>query len=268
MKNNGFKIDLPQQAIDHYNHKADELLFQLEILKPASSPDTISSSNSHLYTQTVEAKDIANLSISSIDGFGDMKSKYFHTAKGQVGLDGNNYEECRKIIEELSWKNGIKEIVSYDYIHACIFEWFSKKYTGEIKQSTQFLSYLATSLDEVIKEYKIAIPISFLSIEKGFNIGKIEFDFFKENLFDEYEENFINNATNENEIKMMKQAIINLRKKYQGKVSANITLIAEQNKAIEIAKEETENSLTILKIFLHLHFYQNSQVLLVEWVKL
>lgn len=249
MTDNGYYINLPQQAINYYNQKADELLLKLEPFKEASSPDIIPSSKSHLYSQTIDAKDIDNLSISTIDGLGNIKSEYFDTSKGQVGLSEKNYEECRKIVEELSRKKGLRDRVSYEFVHDTIFTWFSEKYSGHIKQDIQFLSYLSEKMSEVIDEYKIAIPISFLTIQNPFRIGKIVIDFLRNSLFDEYEKKSLESAKDENEMDKIKQGILKIRKKYQGKACATITLKAEKNKAIEIAKIETDNSLSVLQFF-------------------
>lgn len=249
MKNNGVKIDLPQQAIDHYNQKANELLLKLESLKPASPPDKISSSSSHLYTQTFEAKDIKNISISTVDGFGTIHSNYFETSDGQMGLSGDSYAECKKIVEDLSKKKELNNLVSYEFIHGSLFDWFRDRYKGQIDQDISFLTNLFNKLNKVIQEYKIAIPISFLSIDKPFNIGNIEFDFLREDIFNEYEEKALESVRDERDVNKIKQGIINIRRNYQGKVCAYSILTAEKNKAIEIAKVATENSLTILNFF-------------------
>ena len=113
----------------------------------------------------------------------------------------------------------------------------------------QISNNLFNKLNKVIQEYKIAIPISSLSIEKPFNIGNIEFDFLREDIFDEYEERALESVKDEKDVNKIKQGIINIRRNYQGKVCAYSILTAEKNKAIEIAKIEAENSLTILNFF-------------------
>ena len=243
------KIDLLQPAIDHYNQKADELLLKLEPFKPAPPRDNTSSSNSHLYTHTFETKDTLSISISTVDGFGTMHSNYFETSDGQMGLSGDSYAECKKIVEDLSKRKELNNIVSYEFIHDSLFDWFRDKYKGQIDQDISFLTNLFNELNKIIQEYKIAIPISSLSIEKPFKIGNIEFDFLREDIFDEYEERALESVKDKKDVNKIKQGIINIRRNYQGKVCAYSTLTAEKNKAIEIAKVATENSLTILNFF-------------------
>lgn len=244
-----FKINIPGQAIDYYNQKADELLLKLEPIKRGLSTGRTPSSTSHLYSQTIDAKDIKNLSISSVDGFGNVKSKYFDTSNGQVGLCNNNYDACRKIVEELSQKKGLCEIVSYEFLHDTIFRWFSEKYKGKIKQEIKFLHYLSEEIPGIISEYMVAFPISFMTIENPFKVGKVRIDILRKNIFDEYEKKSLESVNDENEINLIKNGIIKIRKKYQGKVCATIKVKAEKNKAIDTAKLEVENALTILKFF-------------------
>lgn len=249
MTNNDYQINLPQQAIDHYNQKANEILLKLEPFKEVSSPDNTPSSKSHYYSQTIDFRDITNLNISTVNGFWNKKSQYFETPKGQVGLCDKNYEDLETIVEELSRKKELRNIISYEFIHDTFFAWCSEKYLGVLSADIQFFDYLSEKMFDAINEYKISIPISYLTIEKSFKIGNIVFDFLRTDLFDKYEKKSLESAKDENEITSIKQGIIKIRKKYQGKVCATITLKAEKNKAIEIAKIKTDNSLSVLQFF-------------------
>jgi hypothetical protein len=247
--NGGHDINIPQQAIDYYNQKTDELLLKLEPFKISPARVNPQSSLSNKYSESIDAKDIESLSMSTMDGYGDRKSMYFEATIGQVGLCGSNYEKCRIIVNELSRKKGFREIISYDFIHDNIFRWFSMKYNGKILNEVNFIQFLTDEASKVIREYSIAIPISNLIIEKPFTVGNITFGYFKKDLFDKIEKKEVEKLKNIDDNKSFDQGMTNLRKKYQGRVTANISLKAEKNRAIEIAKKETDNALVILQLF-------------------
>lgn len=255
MSNNEFKINLPQQAIDHYNQKADELLLKLEPLKKVSTLANSHFTKSHLYSQTLYANDVKDLSMSSVDQIGNIRSKYFHTSSGQVGLSEIYYENCRILVEELSKKKGIKEKVNYDFIHDTIFNWFEENYNGRVEQDQKFLTYLSTNINDVIEDFKIAMPIPLLLIEKPFKIGNIEFGYLREKLFDEIEKNITKSTKSEDEMDSIKRWMIKIRKNYQSKGCAFFMIRAEKNKAIEIAVLECEKSLAILNFFSKAAFF-------------
>ncbi len=242
-------IDIPDQAINYYNQEVDDLLLELTPPKKSTSTESKISSKSHLYSKTISAKEIEDLTISSIDSFGNLKSKYFSTSKGQIGLDGDAFKKCYKIVRELSCKKGLRELVGHEFILECIIKWFSLQYTGKIKRDVNFLQFLSEKIPKVVKEYTIAIPVTHLFIEDSFTVGNITFDVYKEDLFDRIENYDLENMDDLKNKESFIQGMTIIRKKYQGKVFATIKLKAEKNRAIEIAKNEARNALAILNLF-------------------
>jgi hypothetical protein len=124
-----------------------------------------------------------------------------------------------------------------------MFKWIEDRYKGSVSQSKTFIDHLISSSENDIKEYKVSIPISFLFIQAPFIIGKVTFEFFAIDFFDELEAHLKTFNQNDNT-----EGFKKFRKKYQGVVFASTSIIAEQEKAVELAIQETEKALMVLRL--------------------
>jgi hypothetical protein len=209
----------------------------------------VESSASHQFiAANLTESDIINVSsIKNIDLLGQEKSRYFDTEQGMFGFSGENYERVLKLTNGLSKKRELRSILSEKYLIDAFFEWVEKCYKNEISISQDFINYLRQQADQVVKQIKISIPVLFLIIEESFRIGNITFEYYTRDFFDNCENRFKDNfegVTPETE-----EGLRRFRKDYQGKVFASISLRAEKDKCVEVAKKETDKALTILRFF-------------------
>ena len=235
-------MEINNKFIEYLNDKAKDFLF---LLKPITQNDRKTAavrtkrkfSSHYIPFINIDSNDILDFSISRIDFKGNVVSKSFDYNDKLIGFGQHDFLELRKFLEKISIRNEFRNKISYDFLLNSIFEWFRCNYTGKIDNKI-FYDYLRKKIDESVKKTRIAIPIENLSIESKFQIGDIEFDFFSKDFFKKWEEN-------SKDLKYVKD----LKKKYQGKVIASISIEAEQIKCLEIAKEKVENSLILLRIF-------------------
>ncbi len=235
-------MEINNKFIEYLNDKAKDFLFLLKPIaqndrKSASSQTKSKFSSHHIPSINIDSNDILDSSISRIDLEGNVVSKSFDYNDKLIGFEQHDFLELRKFLEKISIRNEFHDKISYEFLLNSIFKWFKCNYTGKIDNKI-FYDYLRKKINESVKKTRISIPIENLSIESKFKIGDIEFDFFSEDFFKKWEENSKNS-----------KYVKDLKKKYQGKVIASISIEAEQIKCLEIAKEKVENSLILLRIF-------------------
>lgn len=248
-KKKHLEIILPQEAIDYYNEKFDTKLFSLTSPK-SNNNEKEKSSIDHMHSQTIDSSDIHNLNLNETNAFGDKLSHFFTTKDNRlIGLDNAQYLETASFIKDLTKKKELRSVVSEQFIHEVAFNWFKEKYDGTISIDSKFCGYLIEKIKEEIKEYVIRCPIEFMSIEQPFNVGNVHFDFFTEKHIKDIENNSLRTKKNKTEKEAIKIYLENIRKKYQGKVYTLIRVRAEKNRAIEIAKNETEKAIMVLRFF-------------------
>ncbi len=238
-------ISLPQQAQDHFNKEADKFLLLLKPEPKKEDKRTAPLSLSHRPTQNIPDEFIIEFGIfGTIDGFGNQKSKYFHTDKGYVGLDEIDYAPLEHLAFQISDHNQVRQYLTKQYVIDTMFKWFENRYKGLIAQTTTFLDFLSMKAEADIKTYKIGIPLSFLAIQESFSLCNVVFDFYTKEYFDNLEKLIsIKNPTTAHE------QTDKLRNEYQGVVLANVTICGVQEKCLQMAVQETEKALLMLRFF-------------------
>ncbi|HHE37638.1 MAG TPA: hypothetical protein ENL20_03580 [Candidatus Cloacimonetes bacterium] len=239
-------FQLPKKAEEHFNKRAKEFLYKLRPVNLNSNNKIIlpKTSQSEEFAIQINKKDIINLrTTGQFDQFGNKIVSCFPSKQGYVGLDGNDLKEFLNFIETLSIRKELRDLLCYKFLQETTFKWFEKVYNGEIKSQNNYTDYLHSEIKLNVKERKISIPILHLSLEKSFIIGNIQFEVFSKKFFDLWEQSL--NKCKKDNSKMLTK----VRQNYQGVVFASLKAFADKNKCIEIAKQETERSLMILRIF-------------------
>ena len=245
------KSDLDPKTIDHFESKLNELLLEL---KPRRDRDITEpqeeSSLSHVFVRDGNPNEIISFSsLGSFDGLGNELSRYFMADTVAIGLEGDEYVRFRQLMERLYEKANINSIMSLRFLKNSAFEWFEKQYKGQISRQLGFIEFLTQAMQTSKQTYKISIPISFLAIQEPFTVGNVVFEYYKKEFFDEYlshaQEAARRSATfDERDFRIGEEKF---RKKYQGLVFASLQVAAEKTKAIEIATDEAEKALMVLR---------------------
>ncbi len=245
---------LHEKAVEALNQRAEELLLKLTVRPVVPEPPRKKVENSlrHLHMITLTEKDISNLNVisGSVDGLGRRKSYEFFLNSEWVGLYGEDYLLFWKEVERLTARPEFREIATEECIEKLWFQWFQERY--KIKDGDPFYPFFANALAQEIVPLKIAIPIEHFAIQSPFNIGRIRFEYLKKEDLDQFSAFLapqIDNGTT------LENIVTDMRKRYQGKVLATITVTAEREKGIEIAYRETEVSLSVLRLFSHSVYY-------------
>jgi hypothetical protein len=180
----------------------------------------------------------------AIDGFGVATSKFFPTDQGPVGLVDAEYVAFEKLTEQIANRNEVRSYLSPRFVSETFFKWFEGRYKGKIPILDTFVDYLCRRAEEEIKEIKVAIPLSYVVIERPFILGKVRFEYYTAEFFDKFE-----SAVNEKNPGVDPKGMKDIRSEYQGVVFATMSICAEQYRCVEIASEETERALTLLRLF-------------------
>lgn len=244
-------IELDPRAIEYFDEKARAMLLLLKPAPEEKRSKEIETASSHAFIETITEKEIINMNLGTVNRFGRQTSRFFIHNNKAIGLRECDYQQFDELIENLYKRKEINRLLSKTYIENILFNWFEKKYKGELGDSITFLSYLKDESEKRIKETKVSIPISFLDIQKPFMIGNVRFEYFTKDFFDEFIKEISEKAKqqpNYNEIQF-NEGYRDMRRKYQGKVFSSIAVNAEEEKCLEIAMQETEKSLTILRFF-------------------
>lgn len=240
-----------KKAIEYFNKEAGEILKLLSPYKEQRIPGRPPKSVSHQITASIDEKEIEPRVKSLVDIEGKEISRYFFIKPGYwIGLDLINYKKFEKLINQLCKRKNIGRVISEKALKSISFSWLKERHCKSINESTTFIQYFESVLQKYVKEFKLSIPIDYLAIDDPFEVGKVKFEYLTKDLFDKIEMKLkegikMNKATPED----VQSATKKLRKKYQGSVVTTHIVTAEEEKAIELAVEETEKALSLLRFF-------------------
>ena len=241
-------LNLPNEAVEYFNKKADEFLFLLKPAPRREKRDKVESSRTEQFFYELTEKDIISIGATmELDGFGKERARYFNVERTNIGLSADDYTSFEKLTLQLAKRKEFNSLLSQKFLNDTLFEWFEKKYTGALNSSDSFITYLSEKSENAVKARKISIPLSFISIQEPFNVGGVTFEYLKKELFDQIEKHLLKKL--EHREKNVAEKMVNTRKRYQGSVVASMTVRAEKQKSLEIVKEETEKAIMILQFF-------------------
>ncbi|MCH7576169.1 MAG: hypothetical protein IIA59_13745 [Candidatus Marinimicrobia bacterium] len=106
---------------------------------------------------------------------------------------------------------------------------------------------IVEQLEKRITENEIWIPVPHLIISQSVEIGKIKLRTIDESLFDQWQGDWI--SRNPEHEGSTEQLFVKYRKRFQGRAAAYIKILAEPNRAEELAFMEAERSISILRYF-------------------
>ena len=148
----------------------------------------------------------------------------------------------------------MKEAVSFETLSNQLFDWVITKSVN--KNNLSMTDYVISECEKLIEESEIWIPISALHIQSEFEIGKVTFKTISREMLDEWERSTrsaIPNMTDDANVKLGAR-FIKHRKEMQGFAAATIKVTAEKQRAYEIAYEEANTAISLLRVFAPMNY--------------
>ncbi len=237
-------ISIHDEASIRFNQQAMELV---SLIKPAPPKVSVSTfSPEHHISGTIEGDDLIEVTaLAEVNQLGEEISKHFIHDEKLYGLLDEGYQSLYRLSESIYRHGKVNQYLSVAYIIDSLFEWVRKQWIAESK--TSFIEDLLVSAEADIVEQDIGFPISMLSVEDELVIGAVVFKPITKDRFNKWFQNAL--EANRDNLEVVTEYIEKYRKKTQGNTIAEITILAEDEHAIKIAKEKVLKSLSILRVF-------------------
>ena len=178
------------------------------------------------------------------DHAGNTVEIYLIDENGSYGFDKEQYVSFNKLIQNLHSTEQLNQKVSTKFIEAESFNWIIEVYRKQQADSNLY-DYLITKADAEVKPHTFFFPVLNLEIETPFKIGNTEFTYFTKEYFD----NLYESLKEKDDTYTKEDFQKTFRKDFQGQVLAKVTVTAERDKAEEIAKQNVEIAVDVLKLY-------------------
>jgi len=232
--------------VDELNKEAFELI-NLVVSKPKEIPkertELVGSSKERGFNDWSD-KLVGAMVERTTDHSGKTTEIYLIDENGSYGFDKEQYARFNQLIQNLHSTEQLNQKVSSKFIEAESFNWIIEVYKKQ-QADSNLCDYLITKADAEVKPHIFYFPVLNLEIEKSFKIGNAEFTYFTKEYFDNLYETL--KAKDDTYTEENFQQIF--RKDFQGQVLAKVTVTAERDKAEEIAKQDSEIAVDVLKLY-------------------
>lgn len=244
------KLQLNQDAAKNFDGKADELLKELtpHPNPPLRRASPLVEPEIHVSSTFTEENIIGNIQENWFvtDRNGNEVGKFFEYKGGFVGLFNENYKNLVRLSERMQRAKELRDVVSGNLITDLIFTWVQGRHMNQI--SSPMTEYVLGECEKQVREIELWLPVAWLQIQSNFSVGKITFKTITKQMLDTWQAR-VPPARSPQEEAAIRHHFEQERHELQGYAAATIKLFAEPQKASEVAFEEAENAISILRFF-------------------
>jgi len=238
-------LEIHPKAAENLNQKAAQILAFVRDIEPSDVQFPSFDPEIHPAIQVDGSS--AFSSIYRASGINDDTVRLYLNPELSIGILEDGCLEIRKIVENLFKIEAINRKVSIKTLDTVLCTWIREKFNDP--GFFNYLDFLNNHLENLIDEYEIIIPIEFLHIEKSFTLGNVIFRPFSKGLIDGLESRTMAQAQDSQQRDLAKMFFDQKIRGFQGHAITAISLQAEPERAYEIAIEETNVALAMLRIF-------------------
>lgn len=195
---------------------------------------------------TLRERDISDFKlVGTTDPLGRETSRSFEWKGKRYGIAGPAYIEMMKFIDQLAKTGNVGDILSRKFIKDQYLDWLEMKFKGSVV--TDWISFLMDAAEQVVQNHEVWIPISELHLQSAIQLGNITFLNLSQQVF---ERDFLSKIEVKAALEQEQQKVFKiLRQQYQGLAAARLKIWSEPQRAVEVARKETEISLKLLTCY-------------------
>jgi hypothetical protein len=240
-------VELHPDAAVSFNASGNSLLARVR--QPAAAPQRPKEFSPDLYVSGyITDDDIAGeITRTTIDAAGAELARYFTEGSVELGLEGEDYQQFAKLIESIQRTPAFERSVSQKRLKEVTFDWFRD--SRRLATRSTLTEYIAAVCNADIRDYEVAIPIAMLSVEAPLPVGRVVIRPLTKELLDKWFHPRLEKIKTDDERRQMEAYLTRKRKELQGCSAAFVRVRAERTRAEEVAIEEAEAAVGLLRYF-------------------
>ena len=200
---------------------------------------------------TFKADEAEHITSKIVDVDGNSLSRFLTEGNEEIGLDEQPYHHLISLVKDFQGRHELKSYLSTAAVEDAIFQWLTARF---LKRTDLLMCrYCLPILEGTIVQSDQWVPIFGIHTECSFVLGKTTIHPITRHFFDMWEQALVANQQIHTEGIMSR--VSDFRRQLQGGAACTIKLQAELRRAQEIALEEAENTLSLLRIYLPSNFH-------------
>lgn len=180
---------------------------------------------------------------SMIDGTGEEVGRFFRNTIPKIGLIGDGFRALKDLSERFQTHGDLRDVASFGFIRDAAFDWIEFTHKG---QPVGTLSeYISKRVNGELKEFEIWVPLFQTYLESTIPMGPVTLRTITREMLDEAEAKVpLPNAETAAAVRL---AFARDRSAVQGCAGVVLRIRAEQNKAMETARQQAEVAAALLR---------------------
>lgn len=238
-------LELHPDAAANFNEKADSLLLELAPVSPRPRCAAPFPPDPFAAAHITDADILGEIRLGLVDNAGVEVGKHFVHGGRLVGLEGEAFKRLITLADALQRTQGLREKVSTELITDLAFDWMRRRYENATDSS--MVEYVLERAAQAVEDQEVWIPIADLHIQSDFSLGKVTLRPITSAVFEQWLSAASEGHPQHRE--KLQQLLDRERKKLQGLAAATIALRAEPERARQLAFQETEDAIAVLRFF-------------------
>jgi hypothetical protein len=239
-------MQLNPKATQAFNQKAEGLL--QDLAPEPSSPKKVLSRRRFVpdihVTAHISPEDIiGEIEVSRSDPAGNETGKVFKHGGQTIQVVGENYQKIAQIARGIQKSPDFRDTVSVKLLIDLIFAWLKERYRQT--NSQPMTDYVLRECEKRVQDYEVWIPIAWTRIESELEFGNVKFKTITRGMIDRWEQDERKKHPEAKE--GIDKYFEERRKDLLGLAAATINLRAEPIRAYEIALQESEDAIALLR---------------------
>ena len=239
------KSKLHPEALKAYNAKGLEWLAALELMPPRESEP-------HVPPHKSDARIVGHFSDSDIiedsyrtyqvDHTGSKLACYFFVKeRGMIGISGSAHKSVQELSRRLANEKVYRGKLSEEFAYDTVIEWL--KLTVTTGNAPSVVEHFEAIAGSQIQKHEIWVPFPVVQITRPIQIGNVVFRSVTKPMMDAYAEKL-----NVYKDEKGEASFDHLRSRLQAATAACVTVEAEPSKAKQIAADEADLAIGILRL--------------------
>ena len=238
-------IELHPDAAGRFNGLAEALIDQLAPAQPKPLPPGKFPIDYPIQA-TFRDSDIASFGpVKHCDRAGEEIERYYHLDDRIVVIAGEDYQRAKNLAGQIHRTKDFKNTVALETVLDSVLNWICSRSVG--RDVGTLSGFVISECDAQIRDYTFLLPVHELYLQAPFTLGRVRLRPFAREEVDQWRDDGL--VVNPEHRDAVIESSERMRRRFQGRAVAEFVSRADRRRALQMARQNAEESLSVLRMF-------------------
>jgi hypothetical protein len=250
---NQMNFDLHPDAGAAFIAQAQAVADRIRVKDPAPQPANTGFKVDAFIGHALTADDLRGpVEVSANDAMGKRVDRFTTEGSKLIGLGEADYPQLVKLARSIQKTPAFRNVVSVEFVEGALFRWCLKACKQEATQSA--CDFIIGEANTSVRELEIWIPIYSLYVQTPFSVGPVLYKPITREMLDVWQQRIRSESGDSPKVL---EALERRRKELQALAAGVVSILAEPQRAFEVASERVDAATALLRLFAPANFEPN-----------